>query len=60
MDKTGKKVVLTKIETPEEFEPDMEADLNKALVPLVVAGAVFGTTLAVCRQIMKRYPFRKG
>ena len=56
MEKTHKKVVLTKIEPEYEAAPEE----NGSFMPLVVAGAVFAATFALCRGVMKQVPFRKG
>ena len=57
MDKK-KKVILTKIE-PETIQPEPETEGSGSLLPLVVAGTVFGATLAICRRLMK-HPYRRG
>ena len=59
MDKK-KKVILTKIE-PETIQPELEPETegSGSLLPLVVAGTVFGATLAICRRLMK-HPYRRG
>ena len=56
MEKTHKKVVLTKIEPEYEAAPEE----NGSFMPLVVAGVVFAATFALCRGVMKQVPFRKG